>query len=103
MPEYQRFGESQSGSTCRGNHVGLALSFLLIGLGAGAVAALLYAPSEGRKTRRMLRRRYEDALDAFAEWKDTAGDIIDKGGEWATSAADTAKEKVAPFRRAVRR
>jgi hypothetical protein len=29
--------------------------------------------------------------------------MLDKGSDWATSAKETAKEKVAPFRKAVRR
>jgi gas vesicle protein len=96
MTDYERFGEHEHLGR-RGSSAGLALTMLLIGLGAGALAALLLAPKEGKKTRRMLRRKYEDALDAFTEWKETAEDMVGRGGEWAS----VAKEKVAPFRRAM--
>ncbi len=102
MPEHERFGEYQS-SQRRGSAAGVAITFLLIGLGAGAVIALMLAPQEGKKTRRLLRRKYEDAVDAFSEWKETAEDMIDKGSDWASTARETAKEKVAPFRKAMRR
>ena len=102
MAEHERFGEYQS-SQHRGGSAGMAITFLLVGLGAGALVALMLAPQEGKKTRRLLRRKYEDAVDAFSEWKETAEDMIDKGGDWAASARDTAKEKVAPFRKAMRR
>lgn len=102
MAEYERTGEYQS-SQRRGSTAGLAITFLLIGMGAGALVALLLAPQEGKKTRRLLRRKYEDAVDAFSEWKETAEDMIDKGSDWASSAKETAKEKVAPFRKAMKR
>ncbi|HEU5335318.1 MAG TPA: YtxH domain-containing protein [Terriglobales bacterium] len=102
MPEYERFGEYQS-SQRRGGSAGLAITFLLIGMGAGALIALMVAPQEGKKTRKILRRKYEDAVDAFSEWKETAEDMIEKGGDWASSAKETAKEKVAPFRKAMKR
>ena len=102
MPEYERFGEYQS-SQRQGGSAGLAITFLLIGVGAGALVALMFAPQEGKKTRRVLRRKYEDAVDAFTEWKETAEDMIEKGGDWASSAREAAREKVAPFRKAVRR
>ena len=102
MPEYERFGEYQS-SQRPGGGAGLVVTFLLIGMGAGALVALLFAPGEGKKTRRVLRRKYEDAVDAFTEWKETAEDMIEKGSDWANSAKDTAKEKVAPFRKAMKR
>lgn len=97
MAEREPIGEYQSSS--RRGGAGLAITFLLIGLGVGALSALLFAPHEGKKTRRILRRKYEDAVDAFAEWKETAEDMIDKGSDWASAA----KEKVAPFRKAGRR
>ena len=43
----------------RGSQVGTALTFLFIGLGLGALSALLFAPQSGEKTRKMIRRRYE--------------------------------------------
>ena len=94
MADFERIDDRQSGS-----NVGLVVTFLLIGLGAGAVAGLLFAPGEGKKTRRMLKRKYQDAMDAFEDFRQTAEDVLERGGEWANNA----KEKVAPIRRAMRR
>ena len=41
-----------------GSRVGTAVTFLLIGLGAGAVVGMLLAPKTGRQMRRDLRRVY---------------------------------------------
>jgi gas vesicle protein len=109
MAEYERFQEQ--GQTPRpGRGVGLVVAFLLIGLGAGAVAGLLFAPGEGKKTRRILKRKYEDALEAFDDFRESAEEVLGRGGEWAASArsrgeewAEAAKSKVAPFRKAMRR
>ena len=81
------------------NPVGLALTFLCIGLGAGAIIALLFAPKAGKQLRRDLRRKYEDARDTIGEWSDQANDVINKGAEWASAA----KEKVAPLGKAIRK
>ena len=96
MTDYERFGDYQPSD--RGS-IGLAITFLFIGLGAGALAALLLAPKSGRQMRRSLRRKYEDARDVFEDWQDQASDVIDKGAEWA----NTAKERVAPIAKAVKR
>jgi gas vesicle protein len=96
MTDYERSGEYQPSD--RGT-VGLAITFLFIGLGAGALAALLFAPKTGKQIRKVLRRKYEDAKDIFEDWQEQAGDVVEKGAEWA----NTAKEKVAPFAKAVRK
>lgn len=100
MTDYERFGEyQQENSGCRGGHAGLALTFLFIGLGAGAVAALLLAPQSGKKMRRTLRRKYEDACEVFDDIKGQAGDVWERGSDFV----DTAREKVAPIAKKVRR
>jgi gas vesicle protein len=96
MSDYERFGDYQPSD--RGG-IGLAITFLLIGLGAGALSALLLAPKSGKQMRRTLRRKYEDAREVLEDWQDQASDVIDKGAEWA----NTAKEKVAPIAKAVKR
>ena len=97
MTDYERFGDYQASDR---SALGIALTFLFIGLGAGALAALLFAPKSGRQMRKMLRRKYEDARDVFDDWSEQAGDMIEKGQEWAS----TAKERVAPIaRQAMRR
>ncbi len=107
MTDYERFGDYQPSDR---SSVGLAITFLFIGLGAGALAALLFAPKTGRQMRRDLRRRYEDAKDVFEDWQEQAGDALEKGAEWASNAKDwasnakeTAKERVAPIAKAMKR
>jgi gas vesicle protein len=68
-------------------------------LGAGALLGLLFAPKSGKQLRRTLRRRYEDARDVIEDLGDQASEVIDKGAEWAS----TAKDKVAPLGKVIRR
>jgi gas vesicle protein len=79
------------------------ITFLLIGLGAGALVALLLAPQSGKQLRRDLRRKYEGARDAVEDFTDDAKerveDAMDRGADWM----ETAREKVEPLRAAVRR
>ena len=107
MNDYERFGDYQPSERSR---VGTALTFLFIGLGAGALVALLFAPKSGKQMRRSLRRGYEDAREAIEDWTEQAGNMIDRSTEWANNAKDrgvewanTAKEKVEPFAKKIRR
>lgn len=74
----------------RGFGFGTALTFLFIGLTAGALTALLLAPQSGNKTRRMLRRRYEDAVEGLGDradaWRERADDWRERSGDWAETA-----------------
>ena len=83
--------------------VGTAITFLFIGLGAGALVALLFAPKAGKQLRKELRRGFEDARDAVEnfteEAKERVGDVMDRGADWV----DAAREKVEPLRSAIRR
>jgi gas vesicle protein len=92
MTGYERFGEYKPSNR---SSVGLALTFLFIGLGIGALSALLFAPKSGKRMRRMLKRKYEDARDVIEDWTEQAGDALERGTEWAS----TAKQKVAPIAR----
>jgi gas vesicle protein len=82
---------------------GTAVTFLLIGLGAGALVALLLAPKTGKQMRRDLRRKYDDARDVvedFAEEaKDRVNEVMERGSEWV----ETARERVEPLSKAVRK
>ena len=49
-----------------------------VGVTAGAVVALIYAPQSGEKTRRQLRRGFEDASDYIKDTADTIGDHAEK-------------------------
>ena len=104
MTDYERYGDYQPSERC--SSWGLGITFLLIGLGAGALTALLFAPRTGAQTRRILRRKYEDALENINERKD---DLRERGSDWvekardlagkASEAADYAREKVTPLGR----
>jgi gas vesicle protein len=100
-----RFGKYEASES--DSQVGTAVTFLLIGLGAGALIGLLLAPKSGKQLRKDLRRKYDDAKDTFDEWKDEAKeraeDVIDRGTKLAEELRDTAREKVAPLGRALRR
>ena len=93
------------------SHIGTAITFLLIGLGAGALAGLLLAPKTGKQLRRDLRRGYEDAKDSLGEWADEAKDRVRDVGERVRDAAasrgadlaEDLRDKVEPLRRAINR
>jgi gas vesicle protein len=102
-----RMGKYESSD---GSNVGTAITFLLIGLGAGALAGLLLAPKAGKQLRRDLKRGYEDARDKIDDWTDEAKDKVRGAGERvrdvASRGADLAedlREKVEPLRRAINR
>ena len=91
--------ESSEGS----GNIGTALTFLLIGLGAGALVGLMYAPKTGRQMRKELRKKYETARETLDDWKDqareAAEDAIDRGAE----IAEEVRERVTPLTKSVRR
>ena len=86
--------------------VGTAITFLFIGLGAGALAALLFAPQSGKQTRRMLKRKYDGAVGELGEraeeWIEKGSEWVEKGSEWARDAKEAAEEKIAPLRNRVK-
>jgi len=105
-----------------GTNAGTAVTFFLIGLGAGALTALLLAPKSGKQLRRDLKRGYEDAREAVGEWADETAEKtkarVREAGERVRDAAsrgmdaaadlgedlrDKAREKVEPLRRAINR
>ena len=96
-----RTGRYESDSS----NIGTAITFLLIGLGAGALAGLLLAPKTGKQMRRDLQRGYEDAKDTL-EAKDRVREAGDRVRDVASRGADLAddlREKVEPLRRAINR
>jgi gas vesicle protein len=110
--DYERFGEYQSSEqkTAGGNGWGLGITMLLIGLGAGALTALLFAPRSGRHTRRMLRRKYEDAMDTFNEhtdeWKERGAGWAETARGWigtAKDAAETVSDRIRPMAKEAKR
>ncbi len=91
------------GKYAASERTGTAVTFLLMGLGAGALIALLYAPKSGKQLRRDLRRKYDDAVDTFEDWKDEAKERAEDALEIAEELRDAAREKVAPIAKAVKR
>jgi len=96
------------------SNVGTAITFLLIGLGAGALAGLLLAPKSGKQLRKDLKRGYDDALDTVGDWADDAKDhvrnasdkvrdVASRGAEIAEDLRDTVREKAEPLRRVINR
>ena len=85
------------------SRVGTGITFFLIGLGAGAAAALLFAPKTGKQLRRDLRRGYEEAVDRIQDLKEEAMDRVDEVMERGSEIADTLREKAEPFARGIRR
>jgi len=77
----------------------------MIGIGAGALIALLLAPKTGKQMRKELRRKYDDARDTLQDWsedaRDRVNDAVDKSAEWAEELRDAAREKAAPIAKAI--
>jgi gas vesicle protein len=101
------FGRYESSE---GNNVGTAVTFFLIGLGAGALTALALAPKTGKQFRRDLKRGYEDAKDTLEDWtkdaKDSVRDVTERVRDVAERGADLAddlRQKVEPLRKIVNR
>ena len=87
----------------RGSNVVTAITFLLIGLGAGTVVGMLLAPKTGRQLRRDLRRGYDSARGTFDDWKETARDFAEDAVERGSDFAEEFKDAVRPIARGIRR
>jgi len=89
------------------SNVGTAITFLMIGLGAGALIALMLAPKTGKQMRKDLRRKYDDARDTLQDWSEEAmdrvNDVVDRSADWAEELRDVAREKTAPIAKAIKR
>jgi len=83
--------------------VGTAITFLLIGLGAGALVGLMFAPKAGKQMRKELRRRYEDARDVIDDWKDDARDVAEEVMERGSELAEELRDRVSPLAKNLRR
>lgn len=86
-----------------GSSVGTAITFLLIGLGAGTVVGMLLAPKAGRQMRRDLRKSYESARETFDDWKETARDFAEDAVERGSEMAEDLADRVRPLARGIRR
>jgi gas vesicle protein len=86
-----------------GSSAGTAITFLLIGLGAGALIGLLYAPKAGKQIRKELRRQYDDARETLDDWKDQAKEVAEEALERGQEIADELRDRVAPLAAAMKR
>ena len=93
----------QEGKYERSGNVGTAITFLLIGLGAGAIVGMLFAPKEGRQMRRDLRRQYDTARETFDDWKENAKDFAEEVMERGSDLADELRERVTPLTKQAKR
>jgi len=84
-------------------NVGTAITFLLIGLGAGTLIGLLFAPKPGKQMRKDLRRKYEDARETLEDWKDEAKDAAEEVLERGVELAEELKDRVTPLAKGIRR
>ena len=87
----------------QGSRVGTAITFLLIGLGAGAVVGMLFAPKTGRQMRRDIRRGYEHARETFDDLKETARDFAEDAIDRGSDIAEDLRDRVKPLARGIRR
>ncbi|MGC2322809.1 MAG: YtxH domain-containing protein [Terriglobales bacterium] len=100
MTDYERQGDYQPSDHSTAS---TAITFLFIGLGVGALAALLFAPRSGRQMRKLLRRKCEDAVEQADGLMDRGSKLFERGSELferGSEFAHNAKEKVKPFARA---
>ncbi len=91
--------EASENASCAGT----AVTFLLIGLGAGALIGLLLAPKSGRLLRKDIRRGYENARETIEDWKKEARDFAEDAMERGSEIAEDIKERVTPLARNLRR
>ena len=68
---------------------GQLLAVALLGAAAGAMAALLFAPDTGKRTRRKIRRRVEDSADYI---EGAGRDLIENCEDLCRRSAELADE-----------
>jgi gas vesicle protein len=95
-----RIGKYESSEA---NTAGTAITFLLIGLGAGTLIGLLFAPKSGKQMRKELRRKYDDARETLDDWKDDAKEVAEDAMERGAELADELRDRVAPLASALKR
>ena len=68
MDEYQNYGEyTQQSKENGGTNTGTAIKFLLLGIGVGAAAALLFSPMSGREVREAISHGCRNAIDGISQ------------------------------------
>ena len=82
-----------------GNSAGTAVTFLLIGLGAGALLGLLLAPKPGKQLRKDLRKKYDSARETVEDWTDDAKEFAEEAMERGAEIADEVRERVSRWQK----
>ncbi len=85
------------------SHIGTALTFLLVGLGIGALVGFLYAPKTGKQVRKELRRQFESAKGTLDDWTGDAKDLAEEALERGVELAEEFRDKVGPLLDHIRR
>jgi gas vesicle protein len=86
-----------------GSQIGTAITFLLIGLGAGSLIGLLFAPKAGKQMRKELRQKYEGARETIEDWKADAQEAAEEVLERGADLADEIRDRVTPLAKSLRR
>jgi gas vesicle protein len=79
-----------------------AITFLMIGLGAGTLIGLLCAPKPGKQMRKDLRRRYQNARETLDDWKDDAKEVAEEAFDRGAEIAEQLRDRVTPLAKGVR-
>jgi len=79
----------------KSDNAGDSVIMFLVGFAFGAGVALLAAPQSGKRTRRDIARRAEDAQDYLDE---VGQELIDRGRELVDRGRNVAEEKIATVR-----
>jgi gas vesicle protein len=77
--------------------IGTALTFLLLGLGAGTLLGILYAPKPGRQTRKELNRKFRSAKESLEDWSEDARDLAEQAIDRGSQLAEELRNRVKPF------
>jgi gas vesicle protein len=80
----------------QGTHQGSRLTYLVAGLGIGALVGVLLAPKSGDETREWLATKYNDGIDSVNEkvkqTRQQVAELIDRGQQQVVEAVDKGRE-----------
>jgi gas vesicle protein len=80
----------------QGDHQGSRLTYLVVGLGIGALAGVLLAPQSGDRTREWFATKCEDGMDSVnAKVKQTRQEVaglVDRAQQQVGEAVDKGRE-----------
>jgi hypothetical protein len=90
-----------------GGYAGRAATYMLIGLGAGAVVGYLASARNAEGFRRSFRSKLNQAKDVLGQFAEQAseqiGEALERGAEWAAELEKEAPRRMAPLGRALRK